>query len=343
MTTETFSPPGLDLKALSAWFQAHVPGAESPLTATLLEGGRSNLTYRVQDSRTSWVVRRPPLGGHTPSAHDVAREYRVMSALRDRGVAVPDAIALCKDTTVTGAPFSVVEYVEGQVLRFRTDTAGLTPHQLRRCADGLVAELARLHAVPYAEAGLSDWGRPKGYLLRQLARWRSQWELVATKDLPELDSLHRRLTEAVPGESGASIVHGDFRIDNTLLDPADLGRVRAVVDWEMSTLGDPLADLGTFLAYRSPAVDTLLDSPAATDPRFPSALELAEQYELLTGRDITRLPFYLALAYFKIAVIAQGVHARYQQGVTIGRGFAGAGDSVIALVRAGLETLGHSK
>ncbi|MGW0580493.1 phosphotransferase [Streptomyces sp. NPDC002920] len=159
----------------------------------------------------------------------------------------------------------------------------------------------------------------------------------------ELLRLHRALEAAVPSESGVSIVHGDFRVDNTILDPADLSRVRAVVDWELSTLGDPLGDLGTFLAYRDPAVDALLDSPAATDPGFPDQMELADQYELLSGRDISLLPFYQALAYFKIAVIAEGVYSRHLQGVTVGDGFAEAGTSVPELVRAGLALVGRGR
>ncbi|WP_432066245.1 phosphotransferase family protein [Streptomyces sp. C10-9-1] len=343
MTTPigTTSPPGLDLDALSRWFATNVTGCQGPLTAAVLHGGRSNLTYRVTDGHTSWVVRRPPLGGLTPSAHDVGREYRVMSALRGHGVAVPEPVADCINESVIGAPFTVVTYVEGHVLRSRADTTGLTPFQLRRCADGLVEQLARLHAVSYTEAGLKGWGRPDGYLRRQLDLWRAQWDLVATRPLPQLLRLYEELNRALPRESGASIVHGDFRVDNTILDPVDLGRVRAVVDWELSTLGDPLADLGTFLAYRDPAVDALLDSPAATDPRFPSPLELAEQYALVSGRDISMLTFYQALAFFKIAVIAEGVHARHLQGVTVGEGFAGAGRSVPELVRAGLARLGR--
>ncbi|ADI11775.1 putative acyl-CoA dehydrogenase [Streptomyces bingchenggensis BCW-1] len=340
---DTTNPPGLELGALSRWFGANVPACQGPLAAAVLHGGRSNLTYLVTDGHSRWVVRRPPLGGLTPSAHDIGREFRVMSALRATGVAVPGTVAHCTDQDVTGAPFTVVAYVEGRVLRSRADTAGLTPYDLGRCADGLVEQLARLHALSYTEAGLSGWGRPEGYLRRQLDRWRTQWDLVATRQLSELPRLHKALEDALPRESDASIVHGDFRVDNTILDPTDLSRVRAVVDWELSTLGDPLADLGTFLAYRDPAVDALLDSPAATDPGFPGPFELAELYALLSGRDITLLPFYQALAYFKIAVIAEGVYARHLQGVTVGEGFAGAGASVPELVKAGLALLGRRR
>lgn len=343
MTAPTASPPGLELAALSRWFGKHIKDCQGPVTATVLHGGRSNLTYRVSDEHTSWVVRRPPLGGLTPSAHDVGREFRVLSALRDSGVAVPAALGHCTEEEIIGAPFTVVEYIEGRVLRSRADTNGLSKPVLRRCAHGLVEQLVRLHSVPYGEAGLTGWGRPQGYLRRQIDRWRAQWDLVATRQLPELVVLHRILEDSVPPESGASVVHGDFRVDNTILDPRDLGRVRAVVDWELSTLGDPLSDLGTFLAYRDPAVDALLEMPAATDPGFPSRLELAEHYAVLSGRDISLLYFYQALAYFKIAVIAEGVYARHLQGVTVGEGFAGAGASVPRLVRAGLEVLGRER
>lgn len=313
-SADATNPPGLDLAALTRWFDTHIPGRQGPLTAIVLHGVRSNLTYRVADGDFSWVARRPPLGGLTPSAHDVAREFRVMSALRGRGVALPEALAHCRNEEVIGAPFTAVSYAEGRVLRSRADAAGVTKR-----------------------------GRVQGYLQRQLDRWRAQWDLVATRPLPQLLKLHQALKGKVPQESAASIVHGDFRVEDTILDPADLGRVRAVADWELSTLGDPLADLGTFPAYRAPAVDALLDSPAATDHRFSGPIELAEQYAVVSGRDISRLPFHQALACFKIAVIAEGVHARHLQGATVGEGSAGAGDSVPERVRAGLAQLGDSR
>jgi aminoglycoside phosphotransferase (APT) family kinase protein len=341
MTSPTTSnPPGLELPALQRYFSAHIADCQGPLHASVVHGGRSNLTYRVSDGHTDWIVRRPPLGGLTPSAHDMAREYRVMSALQGSAVAVPRTLAFCPDDSVIGAPFTVVAWVEGRVLRTREDVGGLTPHQLGRCADGLVEQLVLLHSVPYDDVGLGTFGRPEGYLGRQLSRWRGQWDLVATRPLPALQQLHRSLVASLPPESGVCVVHGDYRVDNTILDVRDPGRVLAVVDWELSTLGDPLADLGTLLAYRDPAVDALLDNPAATDPGFPTQAELAERYARLSGCDISLLPFHLALAYFKIAVISEGVHARHLHGVTVGPGFAGAGASVPALLDAGLAVLG---
>ncbi|MEU3657080.1 phosphotransferase family protein [Streptomyces sp. NPDC032161] len=344
MTTvvDIASPAGVDLAALSRWFDKHVPGCQGPLTSTVLHGGRSDLTYRVTDGHSSWVVRRPPLAGGTLTEHALGCEFRVMSALRDRGVAVPEPLVHCSDEEVIGAPFTVVAYVEGRVLRSRADTVGLTPFELLRCSTGLVEQLARLHAVPYLEAGLAGWGKPQGYLRRQLEHWRTQWDVVATRPMPELLRLYEALEDAVPNESGASILHGDFRVDHTILDPADLSRVRAVVDWELATLGDPLADLGTFLAYRHPVVDAFLDSPAATDPGFPSQLDLAEQYALVSGRDITLLPFYQALAYFKIAVMAEGAHARQLQGVGPRKPRSSVGSSVPDLVTAGLALVGRA-
>ncbi|WP_217576725.1 phosphotransferase family protein [Streptomyces sp. GbtcB7] len=335
------SPPGLDMPALEQYFDSHIADRQGPLHATSIQGGRSNLTYHVTDGHTDWIVRRPPLGGLTPSAHDVGREYRVMSALGRSEVAVPETVAYCSDDRVIGAPFTVVSRIDGRVLRTRQDTGEFTPYQLKQCADGLVAQLALLHSVPYRNIGLAEFGRPEGYVQRQINRWREQWDLVATRPLPSLHRLFRALEASVPSESAAAVVHGDYRVDNVILHHYDLGQVLAVVDWEMATIGDPLADLGMFLAYRNPAVDALLDGPAATDPKFPTQLELAEHYALLTGRDLTHLPFYLALAYFKIAVIAEGVYTRHLAGVTMDDSFAGAGASVIPLVQAGLRSLGR--
>lgn len=335
-------PPGLDLRALQAYFDEHMAACRGPLRAGIVAGGRSNLTYRVTDGVTVWALRRPPLGGLTPSAHDVGREYRVMAALRESGVAVPSTVTLCTDPEVIGAPFSVVAWVEGTVLRSRDDTRDVPPAELAACAQAMVAQLARLHALSFADLGLGEFGRPAGYLRRQLTRWRGQWDLIATDTPRALDRLYQGLEAGLGRESAASIVHGDFRLDNLIFAADDLADVRAVVDWELSTLGDPLADVGVLLAYRDPAVDPLLGRPASTAPEFPAAGHLAREYARLSGRDLTRLPWYLAFAYFKIAIISQGVHSRYTHGVTVGDGFAEAGRSVPLLLEAGLRTLDAS-
>ncbi len=335
----TSDPPGLSLPALQRYFGQHVPECAGPLRATVVTGGRSNLTYRVTDGRTAWALRRPPLGGLTPSAHDVAREYRVMAALRDSGVAVPPTVSVCTDPGVIGAPFTVVGWVDGVVLRSAADIVGVPAAELGACGRAMVAQLARLHAVDPAAVGLAEFGRPQGYLRRQLTRWRGQWDLTSEDTPAALSSLYGALEAGLPAGGGAAIVHGDYRLDNIILAAGDLGDVRAVVDWELSTLGDPLADVAVMLAYGDPAVEPLLGQPASTDPRFPRVAELAREYGRLSGRDLGDLDYYLAFAFFKLAVIAQGVHARYVSGVTVGEGFAGAGRSVPLLLEAGLRAL----
>jgi aminoglycoside phosphotransferase (APT) family kinase protein len=313
-----------------------------PLRAELLAGGRSNLTYLITDGSSRWVLRRPPLGGLTPSAHDMAREYRVVKALYGH-VPVPRPVALCQDPDVLGVPFAITGYVEGLTLRTREDLAPYPPSRLRECGLRLIDALAALHAVPYQEVGLGDFGRWEGYLGRQVRRWMDQWRRVATRELPDLELLHRRLTDDLPPESGGSVVHGDFRVDNVLLDRADLGTVRAIVDWEMATLGDPLTDLGLTLVYRDPAFSPVIAGGAAsTSALFPAQEELAERYARTSGRDLGRLAFYVALGYYKSAVIAEGIHNRYLRGMTVGDGFAGIGQTVPPLVAAGLRVLSRA-
>jgi aminoglycoside phosphotransferase (APT) family kinase protein len=335
----TVAVAGLDLPALQTWFAEHVPRA-GELRGELIAGGRSNLTYRLTDGRATWVLRRPPLGGLTPSAHDMAREYRVVAALRASGVPVAGTVALCEDPAVLGAPFAVVEHVAGRVVRTRAELDALSDAEVRRCAFALVDVLAQLHAVDPAAVGLAGFGRPEGYLARQVRRWHDQWVRVATRPLPDVDDLHARLAEACPVETGTSIVHGDFRIDNAILDARDAGVVRALVDWEMATLGDPLADLGLHLAYADPAFDPVLGgSAASTSPRLPPADEVVARYVAASGRDVSGLAFHVALGYFKAAVIAEGIHARHVGGMTVGEGFDTVGAAVAPLAAAGLTAL----
>ncbi|MGV0044914.1 phosphotransferase family protein [Mycobacterium colombiense] len=338
--THTAAPDGLDLQALEGFFADHVPGFSGTLSAELIQGGRSNLTYRLSDGHLTWVLRRPPLGGLAPSAHDMQREYRVVATLSGTDVPVARAVALA-DAGVLGVPFTVVEYVGGRVIRTLEDLHALPHAEITRCASGLIEVLVRLHAVDPAEVGLAGFGRAEGYLQRQVARWHDQWQRVRTRNLSDIDRLHERLVAACPAEAGASIVHGDFRIDNAIFDRDDVGRVLALVDWEMATLGDPLADLGLHLVYSDPAFAPVLGgSAASTSPRLPCISELAEHYAQSSGRDLGDLHFYLALGYFKIAVIAEGIHARFQRGMTRGDGFDTVGDAVAPLAAAGLTQLG---
>jgi aminoglycoside phosphotransferase (APT) family kinase protein len=330
---------GLDLPALERFFTERVPRFSGHLSAELVHGGRSNLTYLLTDGKHRWVLRRSPLGGLTPSAHDMAREYRVITALDGSGVPVAHAVAFGEDT-VLGIPFSVVDFVEGTVIRTTAQLHALPDADIERCAYGLIEVLARLHAIEPVAVGLSGFGRPQGYLARQVRRWHDQWTRVQTRPLADIDRLRAKLASACPAESGASIVHGDYRIDNAILDPDDPGTVRAIVDWELATLGDPLADLGLHLVYSDPAFAPVLSgSAASTSDRLPTAADLVERYAEVSGRDLGRLDFYLGLGYFKIAVIAEGIHARFRQGMTRGAGFGSVGDAVRPLAAAGLRAM----
>ncbi|MGQ4618926.1 phosphotransferase [Nocardia sp. R7R-8] len=332
-------PDGLDMPALERFFTEQVPGFAGGLSATLVQGGRSNLTFLLTDGSRRWVLRRPPLGGLTPSAHDMGREYRVVAALTDSCVPVARAVALA-GPDVLGAPFSVVEYVEGRVVRTQAQLHAMPPADIERCAHGVVDVLARLHHIDPRAVGLEDFGRPQGYLERQVRRWHDQWLRVRTRPLADIENLHRALARSCPPESGVSIVHGDYRIDNVILQHDDPAVVRAVVDWEMATLGDPLADLGLHLVYADPAFAPVLAGDAAcTSDRLPAPAAIAQRYGHTSGRDLPDLRFYLGLGYFKIAVIAEGIHARHQQGHTRGEGFDQVGDAVAPLAAAGLRAL----
>jgi aminoglycoside phosphotransferase (APT) family kinase protein len=309
----------------------------------LVGGGRSNLTYQVTDGMQRWILRRPPLGHVLPTAHDMSREYRVLSALRDTRVPVPAVIALCPDPGVTGAVFYVMEYVTGVVRRERNQTAQLSEDERRRCADALVDVLVELHRVEFRAVGLAGWGRPQGFMNRQVRRWLRQWEHSKTRDLPIVAEIARRLLAAVSPDAEGVIVHGDYRLDNTMFDDADPGRVVAVLDWEMSTLGDPLADLALLLTYWSDppgGADTFV-SPAVGRmltalPGFPTRAEIAARYARLSGRSIDRLDFYMTFAYLKLAVILEGIHARHVQGKTVGEGFDEVGSDVQTLLETAL-------
>ncbi|GGO01615.1 acyl-CoA dehydrogenase [Microbispora rosea subsp. aerata] len=312
----TADPPGLDLTRLAEHLRREGL-TEGPLTAELIVGGKSNLTYVVRDGKSAYVVRRPPLGHVLATAHDMGREHRVMSALQDTGVPVPRTYHLCRDEAVLGAPFYVMEYVEG-------GQPPLTPD----LAHGLVDVLAALHSIIPESVGLGDFGRPDGFLERQIARWKRQLDASRSREVPGIDDLYERLARDVPASGKPAIVHGDFKLGNTLI--AD-GRVRAVLDWEMSTLGDPLTDLALFLLYGEFAS---LDREEAGEA--PPGSELAAHYEEAAGRDLSRLGWYIGLACFKLAVIAEGIHFRYTKGLTVGEGFAEVGDHVAPLVARGL-------
>lgn len=331
---------GLDLVALERFLKDRGVSVEGRLRAELISGGKSNLTYGILDDKSHWVLRRPPTAGLTPSAHDVAREFRITSALQGSEVPVARTVALCEDESVMGAHFTVVEYISGQVVRSKDDLDALTDDDIDRSLGELVRIIAELHNVDYDAVGLGQLGRPDGYVTRQVKLWASQWGRVKTRELPDLERLHAALAESIPVSPTPSIVHGDYRIDNTILDAHDPGRVVAVVDWELSTLGDPLTDLAMMCVYRHPALDDVLGFPAAwSSERLPSTDDLVQRYAVASGRDIANWNFYMGLAYLKLAVIAEGINHRWRAGATVGDGFDRAGEAVPDLVAAGLEAL----
>jgi aminoglycoside phosphotransferase (APT) family kinase protein len=335
------SPPGLDLDALAVFLETARPGlVRPPLAAALIPGGRSNLTYDVRDSGgRELIVRRPPLGHVLATAHDMAREHRVITALGSSVVPVPHAHVLCTDPQVIGAPFFVMDKVGGIALRERAELELLGAERVRGICQRMIATLARLHAIDPVQAGLADFGRPEGYLRRQVSRWQRQLDQSRSRDLPGLGELCRRLAAAVPEESGTAIVHGDYRLDNLLIDAGD--QVAAVLDWEMSTLGDPLVDIAVLAAYAQEATQSPFGSPdsAARAPGFPSPAELVDAYASRSGCAVSDFGFYLGLAFFKIAGILEGIHFRYMAGQTVGEGFADVGARVPWLIEAGLAAI----
>jgi aminoglycoside phosphotransferase (APT) family kinase protein len=323
---------GLDLDALAG----HL--GTGPLSGELLAGGRSNLTYLVSDGTEDRVVRRPPLGHVLATAHDMAREFRVLTALAGSGVPVPRTYVLCEDPSVIGAPFYVMENVAGNVYRTAKSAADLGLDRLTTIATELGEVLARLHTTDPAAVGLADFGRPEGFLERQLIRWAKQLNASRSRDLPGIDELRDRLATDIPHNPRVGIVHGDYRLDNVIIGDGD--DIAAVVDWEMSTLGDPLTDLGALLMYwelMKSGEGMFGEVPAGA--RFPGADVLVESYLAVGGAAVHRLPWYLAFANFKLAVIAEGIFYRYQAGQTLGEGFAALGDAVPVLVARGHQIL----
>ncbi|MBV8162373.1 MAG: phosphotransferase family protein [Acidimicrobiia bacterium] len=334
---------GIDVQNVTHWFEDHVAGVQPPLAFHLIAGGRSNLTFRVDDATgASWVLRRPPLGSILPTAHDMGREYRVISALGRTPVPVPPAIGLCADTSVNEQPFYVMGYVEGHILRDAATAERVLGEKERRVAgESLVDVLAELHAVDIDAVGLGDFGRRDGYIERQLKRWHTQFEKSRSREIPAVDEVYEELRRTVPEQGAATIVHGDYRLDNTML--GDDGHVRAVLDWEICTLGDPMADVGLLTVYWADPGDTLsalLLAPTALDG-FPRRSEIAERYAERSGRDLSRLDYYVAFGYWKLACILEGVYARYKAGHAGGdRGaFDAFGDHVVVLAEAARDAV----
>ncbi len=361
--------PGVEnVAGLASWLRDNdIPGGGEDLTVELISGGRSNLTYRVESPgepgtapgtpATRLVLRRPPLGHVLPTAHDMSREYRVLSALHGTAVPVPRPVALCQDTAVIGAPFYLMEWVDGVVFRTSEDAKILTAAQAGTVSERFADMLATIHGLDVTAVGLDGFGRPAGYLARQLTRWQRQWELSVTREVPGYADLVARLAAGLPGadgpggpgeagagSGGGTLVHGDFRIDNMLIEPAPQPRIAAVVDWEMSTLGDPVADLGLSLVYWTEAGEQELLPPAVgatvtTAPGFLTRDQIAARYASLTGRDLSRLDYYMAFGCFKLAVVLEGIHARFLQHKTVGEGFEREGAAVPTLIERAHQLL----
>ena len=340
-TTDTDEPKGVDVARVTAWFQAHAPGVVPPLRFDLIAGGRSNLTYRVTDAAGhAWVLRRPPLGQVLATAHDMGREHRIIAALASTDVPVAPVVGLCTDESVNGAPFYVMDFVDGLVARDAAAARSLDVAARVRAGEQIADVLARIHAVDPDAVGLGDLGRKEGYIERQLKRWYGQWQKSQTRELPVVDEVHAALAARVPEQGPAAIVHGDYRLDNCLLRPD--GTIAAVLDWELCTLGDPLADVGLLLVYWTERDDphpALLEA-STTLEGFPTRTELVERYARASGRDVSAVDYYVAFGYWKLACILEGVYARYKGGV-MGEtsGFEGFAVQVEILAEAARATV----
>jgi aminoglycoside phosphotransferase (APT) family kinase protein len=340
--------PGLDLDAFRRWYDAQRPGEiTGDLSGELIAGGKSNLTYVVTDGSSEWIVRRPPLGHVQATAHDMGREYTAMSALAATDVPVPAMYAHCADPDVLGAPFYVMSKVDGVAMRRRPELEARGRERTVAITTELVDVLARLHAVDPEAVGLGEFGRPQGFLERQVRRWGQQLEGSKTQERPAAFELHRILTEQAPAvgadPSALGIVHGDYRLDNCLVGDDD--RIHAVVDWEMATLGDTRTDLALMLVYetlgRSDAGE-LVSDVAKADGYPDNAGQLAS-YVAASGREPGDMGFHMALAYFKLAVILEGIHYRFLQGQTVGEGFDRIGEGFDLIIAAGLAEIGSGR
>jgi aminoglycoside phosphotransferase (APT) family kinase protein len=312
----------------------------------LISGGKSNLTYRVASDAGEVILRRPPLGNILPTAHDMVREHRVLSALDGTAVPVPRTLYLGDADSALGASFYVMERVVGHICRNELPPGYVDAAEDRQAiGHALVDVLADLHSVDPADVGLAEFGRPAGFMERQLRRWSQQWEASRTEELPALDALRDALVRTLPEQRARSIVHGDYRLDNTVLHPTKPGRIVAVLDWEMSTLGDPLTDLGALLAFWSEEADpdvltaARIVAPVTAAPGFPSRRDVIERYSRRTGFDVSDADWYQSFAFFKLAVVCQGIAARAAGGAMVGSGFDDAQRLVAPLVDAGRHLL----
>ncbi|MEE4384343.1 MAG: phosphotransferase family protein [Pseudomonadales bacterium] len=334
---------GIHAERVTEWLVERIPELEPPLSFSLIAGGHSNLTYAIRDAKDRrWVLRRPPLGHVLESAHDVAREHRIISALAPTDVPVAPTVGVCRDPEVNEAPFYVMEFVDGLVLH-DSDAAREVPEAERQAlGEDVVDVLARLHAIEPGDVGLGDLGRREAYLERQLKRWTKQWENSKQREIPAMEEARRLLGERMPEQIGSAIVHGDYRLGNMLIGD---GRIRAVLDWELCTLGDPLADVGYLLnSWVQPGEsDTRQGDQAPTAVGgFPTREALTERYAAATGRDLSQIDYYRAFSHWRLAAIGEGVYKRYLVGAMGDTGdmdLSEFADSVVRRAEAALALL----
>ena len=329
----------LDLARLEPYLRAQFPGETGGLIVRQFPSGHSNLTYSVKIGEREVVLRRPPFGSKVKSAHDMSREFRVLAKLHAVYPPAPEVLAFCEDESVLGAPFYVMQPIHGVILRKNLPPEiNFAPEKARQLNASLIDNLIRLHQVDYAAAGLSDLGKPEGYLARQVRGWIERYHNSKTHDYPEVEKISAWLQQNMPATQSASLLHNDYKFDNVVLDPSDLTKIIGVLDWEMATLGDPLTDLGTTLAYwvdpgDPPEIKQNL-ADITTQPGSFTRSELVQHYADKTNCDTTHIPFYLAFARFKLAAIVQQIFYRYQQGLTHDPRFAALPVRVSALLHA---------
>lgn len=328
-----------DEAKVAAYLRTKLAGADSSLAVRQFGGGAANLTYLLDYGEHQYVLRRPPLGPVAPSAHDMSREYRVLSVLHQRFPLAPRAYLFCDDPAIIGAPFLVMERRHGVVVRRSIPPMyGPIPDAPRRMSEALVDALADFHAVDYAAIGLATLGKPAGFISRQIEGWYRRWHKAKHADVPEIEAMYHWLRENQPPEGPPSLIHNDYKLDNVMLAPNDPSKIVAVFDWDMCTLGDPLNDLGALLCYWTEPADPPYYQASAMmptgDDRFLSRAELVERYATRSGRDVSQIKFYHALGLYRLAVILAQIYIRFVRGQTQDQRFAAFGDYVPLLARA---------
>lgn len=343
----TTLPPLIDERHLQDYLARSIPGEDVPLRIERVFGGHSNETFYIGRGEQEWVLRRPPRGPLLPTAHDVLREYRVLKALNTTGVPTPRVILACDDVSVTGAPFYLMERKYGIVIRDELPAYAGDAAVLRTISKELVDALATLHSVDWQAVGLGDFGKPEGYIERQIRRWTGQLEKSRQRPLPDLDTVTAWLVKHMPESGPATIVHGDYRLDNSMY-ASDRPELIAIFDWEMATIGDPLADLGYLLSHWRDAGDPLWEFTPPTDritevPGFFTRAEITDYYAQRTGRSIRDMAFYEALAIWKLAILFEGSYQRHRSGTTDDPLFAQLETGIPDLARRALEVCESAK